>query len=64
MIKYMVSAVFLVFMFAASLVSVGSVKAESVTTIFINADGSVSGTNAIQREGNRYDRQRASTTHP
>jgi len=55
MIKHMVAAAFLVFMFAASLVSVGSVRAQSVTTIFINADGSVSGTNAIQREGSHYD---------
>jgi hypothetical protein len=55
MVKHMVAAAFLVFVCVASLVSVGSVRAQSVSTIFINADGSVSGTNAIQREGNRYD---------
>jgi parallel beta-helix repeat protein len=55
MIKRMVVAAFLVFICAASLVSFGSVRAQSVTTIFINADGSVSGTNAIQRVGNHYD---------
>jgi hypothetical protein len=55
MMKHMVAAAFLVFICVASLVSVGSVRAQSVTTIFINADGSVSGTNAIQRAGNHYD---------
>jgi hypothetical protein len=55
MTKHMVAAAFLIFVCAASLVSIGSVRAQSVTTIFINADGSVSGTNAIQREGNHYD---------
>lgn len=54
MIKHMVAAAFLI-VCVASLVPVGSVRAQSVTTIFINADGSVSGTNAIQREGNHYD---------
>ena len=59
MIKRMVSAAFLVFIFAASLVYVGSVRGQSVTTIFINPDGSVSGTNAIQHEGNRYELTRS-----
>jgi hypothetical protein len=55
MTKHMVAAAFLVFVCAASLVLVGNVRAQSVTPIFINADGSVSGTNTIQREGNHYD---------
>ena len=55
MIKHTVAAAFLVFVLSASLVFVGSVRAQSVTTIFINADGSVLGTNAIEREGNHYD---------
>ena len=55
MTEHTVAAAFLVFMCVVSLVSVGGVRAQPVATIFINADGSVSGTNAIQREGNRYD---------
>ncbi len=48
-------AIFFVFVSIVSLVAVSSsVKAQSVGTVFINADGSVSGTKAIQHSGNHY----------
>ncbi len=50
-----IAIAFLVFIITVSSGAVANVKAQSVSTIFINADGSVSGTNAIQRDGNHYD---------
>jgi parallel beta-helix repeat protein len=43
-----------VFVCLISLVSVPSVKSQLSSAIFINADGSISGTSAIQRVGNLY----------
>ena len=43
-----------VFVCLVSLAAVPSVKSQSAGAIFINSDGSVSGTTNIQRDGNFY----------
>lgn len=45
---------FFAFISVVSLVAINGVKSQSAGTIFINADGTVSGTDAIQRSGNVY----------
>ena len=44
----------LVFVGLISICAVHETKSQSTDAIFINADGSVSGTNKIQRNGNLY----------
>ncbi|MGA2683354.1 MAG: hypothetical protein ABSF44_16335 [Candidatus Bathyarchaeia archaeon] len=48
-------ALLFVLIYLASLTAVSRVKSQSVSTIFINTDGSVSGTDAIVHSGNHYE---------